>query len=143
MKANDSKKNKKNRKEYRLIGKEEAEEEFNKLCGSCHVLEDETAAAKELTKLVEEYIVKNNWVNEETPPTPAWYFYTTIPEDNSAKRNEFGDVFRYLDDFFYGLQGCDAYCTTGKRRNFLPKNTYKPDQKKSCNRNYGLRLRLY
>lgn len=93
VKANDSKKNKKNKKE------------LDKLCGACHDLEDETAAANELTKLVEEYIVKNNWVNEETTPTPAWYFYTTIPEDNAAKRNEFGDVFRFLDDFFYGLQG--------------------------------------
>ena len=93
VKANESKKNKRNKKE------------LDKLCGACHDLEDETAAANELTKLVEEYIVKNNWVNEETTPTPAWYFYTTIPEDNAAIRNEFGDAFRHLDDFFYGLQG--------------------------------------
>ena len=44
-------------------------------------------------------------VNKTITPPHAWYFYTTIPEDNAGLRNEFGNVFRSLDDFFYSLYG--------------------------------------
>lgn len=105
VKAVVPKNNKKKCTEYTYIWKDEIKDELNKLCGSCHDLEDETAAADELIKLVEEYIDNNDLVNKTITPTHAWYFYTTIPDDNANLRDEFGDVFRSLNDFFYALYG--------------------------------------
>ncbi len=105
VKAMVPKNNKKNCKEYTYIWEDKIKDELNKLCGVCNDLEDEIAAADELAKLVEEYIENNDLVNKTITPPHAWYFYTTIPEDNAGLRNEFGNVFRSLDDFFYSLYG--------------------------------------
>lgn len=111
--------NKKNCKEYTYIWKDEIKDELNKLCVSCDDLEDETAAANELTILVEKYIDNNNLVNKAETPKHAWYFYTTIPDDNVNLRDEFSDVFRSIDDFFYGLYGTRCILHNRERKELL------------------------
>lgn len=100
-------KNKKEKKckEFIYVWHDEIKDELAKVCGSYKDLEDETEVANELIKLVEDYITAHNMEGEAVPPSPAWYFYTTIPNDNANLRDEFGDVFRSLDDFFRGVYG--------------------------------------
>ena len=124
VKTVDPENKRKDKKDDAYCGTDEIENELNKLCGSFTDLEDETAAAKELTKLVEEYIEKNNWTNEEIPPTHALYFYTTIPDDNAGLRDEFGDTFRHLDDFFYETQAVRCILHDREKINLLAKTDH-------------------
>ena len=98
-------KKKKKCKEFVYVWHDEIKDELAKVCGSYKDLENETEVANELIKLVEDYITVHNMEGEATPFIPAWYFYTTIPEDNASLRDEFGDVFRSLDDLFWGIFG--------------------------------------
>lgn len=98
-------KKKKKSKDFVYVWHDEIIDELNKVCGSYKDLLDEQAVTIELTNLVESYIAGHNLEAIGEPLASAWNFYTTIPEDNSRLRAEFGDTFRSLDDFVWNLYG--------------------------------------
>ena len=101
-------KNKKEKKckEFIYVWHDEIKDELAKVCGSYKDLEDETKVANELIKLVEDYIPAHNMEGEAVPP-PLLHG-TSIQLSlmiMQTLRDELGDVFRSLDNFFRGVYG--------------------------------------
>ena len=76
------------------------------------------------------YFCSDESINLRTRIAINRYFYTTIPEDNAAIRNEFGDTFRHLDDFFYGFQGVRCILHNRERTELLAEKYIQTRSKK-------------